>query len=87
MREYAKKGITITKIYAVSDTPNGVKLSRNLGFEEEPPASGSTFNQYVLDLETSESSFAKEYRELLAESKAKHVSKGKTKQPTSKNGR
>ncbi len=84
MREYAKKGITITKIYAVSDTPNGVKLSRNLGFEEEPPALGSTFNQYVLNLETSESSFAKEYRELLAESRAKHASKGKAKQPTSK---
>ena len=86
MRRFAKKGIVITKLYAVSDTPNGVKLSRNLGFEEEPPAPGSTFNQYVLDLKKSESSFAKEYRELLAESKAKSPSKEKAKQPISKKG-
>ncbi len=86
MRSYAKKGIVITKLYAVSDTPNGVKLSRNLGFEEEPPALGSTFNQYVLDLEKSESPFAKEYRELLAESKTKGSSKEKAKQSSNKKG-
>ncbi len=84
MRSYAKKGIVITKLYAVSDTPNGVKLSRDLGFEEEQPAPGSTFNQYVLDLEKSESPFAVEYRELLTKSKAKNLLGENTKQSGSK---
>lgn len=63
--DFAKKGIVISKLYAVSDTPDGVKLSRDLGFEEKPPAPGSTFNQYILDFNTSESAFAQEYRKLL----------------------
>jgi len=71
MQGLAKRGINITKIYAVSDTPNGVKLSRGLGFEENPPAEGSTFNQYVLNVEKSESPFAQEYRQLLTTSKLK----------------
>lgn len=61
LNEYARKGIFIKKMYAVSDTPDGVKLSRNLGFKEEPPALGSTFRQYILDTEESDSPFVKEY--------------------------
>jgi len=64
-REFAKKGIFIKKIYAVSDTPDGVKLSRDLGFEESPPAPNSSFRQYILDLETSDLPYAKEYQDLL----------------------
>lgn len=70
-REFARNGIMIKKLYAVSDTPDGVKLSRDLGFEETPPAPGSTFKQYVLDFETSDLPFAREYREMLN----KHLSK------------
>lgn len=65
MRDLAKNGILIKKLYAVSDTPDGVKLSRDLGFEESPPAPGATFKQFVLDLETSDSPYAKEYRKTL----------------------
>jgi len=64
MQEFARKGILIQKLYAVSDTPDGVKLSRDLGFNEMPPAPNSTFRQFVLDLETSESPYAQEYREV-----------------------
>lgn len=49
----------IKKLYAVSDTPDGEKLSSDLGFEESPPASNSTFKQYTLDLETSNTSYAR----------------------------
>jgi hypothetical protein len=63
MNEYARQGIFIKRMYGVSDTPDGVKLSRDLGFKEEPPTPGSTFNRYVLDLEESDSFFAKEYRQ------------------------
>ncbi|MDQ2904639.1 MAG: hypothetical protein M3Y81_13935, partial [Chloroflexota bacterium] len=64
--EFAKSHIIISKLYAVSDTPDGVKLSRDLGFEEKPPVPGSTFNQYILDFNTSDSSFSQEYRSLLS---------------------
>ncbi|HEY0754008.1 MAG TPA: hypothetical protein VGD98_08620, partial [Ktedonobacteraceae bacterium] len=58
---YAQKGIFIKRLYAVSDTPDGVKLCRDLGFKEEPPAQGSTFNQFILDSEESTSPFIEEY--------------------------
>lgn len=65
LREFAKQGIIIKKLYAVSDTPDGEKLSRDLGFEESPPALNSTFKQYTLDLETSNTTYAREYRKVL----------------------
>lgn len=65
LREFAKQGIKIKKLYAVSDTPDGEKLSSDLGFEESPPAPNSTFKQYTLDLETSDTSYAREYRKIL----------------------
>jgi len=66
MLELARKGVSIKKLYAVSDTPDGVKISRDLGFEETSPAPGSTFRQFTLDLETSNSPYALEYRQALA---------------------
>jgi hypothetical protein len=65
MQELASKGVFIQKLYALSDTPDGVKLSRGLGFEEEPPAPGSTLRRFILDLETSDSPYAEEYRSAL----------------------
>lgn len=65
MLEFAREGIFIKRLYAVSDTTDGVKLSRDLGFEETPPAPGSTFGQFTLDLETSNSPYAEEYRRAL----------------------
>jgi hypothetical protein len=65
MLEFAREGIFIKRLYAVSDIPDGVKLSRDLGFEETPPAPGSTFGQFVLDLQTSNSPYAEEYRRAL----------------------
>jgi hypothetical protein len=65
LKDLAQRGIIIKKMYGVSDTPDGIRLSRGLGFEEAPPAPGSTFRQFVLDLETSQSPFVQEYREIL----------------------
>jgi hypothetical protein len=67
LQEYARRNIIIKKFYAVSDTLEGIKLSRALGFKEFPPAPGSTFNQYILDLETAETPFIVEYRNILME--------------------
>jgi hypothetical protein len=65
LKDFARRGITIKKLYGVSDTPDGIRLSRGLGFEETPPAPGSTFLQFTLDLETSQSPFVQEYRKIL----------------------
>jgi hypothetical protein len=56
-------------VCAVSDTSDGIKLSRDLGFEEYPPAPGSTFKQYILDTEIVHTPFVKEYRQALEEYK------------------
>ena len=42
-----------------------MKLCEDLGFEKYPPAEGSTFNRYEINLETSESPLAKKYREVV----------------------
>jgi hypothetical protein len=65
LKNLAQRGIVITKLYGVSDTPDGIRLSRGLGFEEAPPAPGSTFIQFTLDLKTSQSPFVQEYRNIL----------------------
>lgn len=78
MQELARKGVIIKKLYAVSDTPDGVELSRNLGFEEEPPAPNSTFRRFTLDLETSDSPYAIEYRRILDDSKTERKTRTKT---------
>lgn len=78
-RELASRGVTITKLYAISDTLDGIRLSRGLGFEERPPAPFSTFQQFTLDLETSDSPYAQEYRKLLKQhQEEQQVTKQKT---------
>jgi hypothetical protein len=65
LNEYARHGMFIKKLYGVSDTPDGVKLCRDLGFKEESPAPGSTFKQFTLDTEESDSPFIREYMRIL----------------------
>lgn len=72
LEEMGREGIIIKRLYAVSDTPDGVSLSRRLGFDEKLPAEGSTFKQYVLDIETSNSHFAEEYKQVLKSYQAKN---------------
>jgi hypothetical protein len=67
--EYARQGIFIKKLYGVSDTADGIKLSRDLGFKEEAPAPGSTFRQFILDTEESDTPFVKKYLALLTEAR------------------
>jgi hypothetical protein len=68
LKEFAQKGVLIQKLCAVSDTPDGTRLSRELGFIESPPAPNSTFIKYTLDLETSDSPYAREYQQILQQS-------------------
>jgi hypothetical protein len=60
----ASQDILIHRMYAVSDQPDGQKLCKDLGFQQDIPQEGDLFPRYVLDLTTSMSSFAIQYREI-----------------------
>lgn len=60
--ELANMGIHIRRMYATSAEPDGQKLCRDLGFVEQPAEPGDLFPRFMLDLETSESRFAADYR-------------------------
>ena len=64
IKELAENGVNITKLYAKSETPDGIRLSRHLGFEDVTPSPNKMPRQFVLDLETSDSPYAQEYREV-----------------------
>ncbi len=65
LRELAKNNINIAKLYAKSETPDGIRLSKHAGFEDITPPPNQMPRQFVLDLETSNSSYAEEYRKIL----------------------
>ena len=67
MEELAAQDILIRRFYAVSAEPPGQRLSRMLGFVELEAQPGDLFPRFVLDLETSDSHFARLYRQMLAE--------------------
>lgn len=65
--ELAQQGIIIRRIYGVSAEPGGQELARNLGFVAQPHKPGDLYEnwqRYMLDLESSESHFARRYREM-----------------------
>lgn len=65
LEELAAQGIIIRRIYGVSAEAPGQKLARDLGFVEQPKEPGDlydTWKRYMLDLETSDSQFAQQYR-------------------------
>jgi hypothetical protein len=64
LKDYAQQGIIAKKLYAVSRTPDGVKLSRSLGFREVA-IPGNPVHRFELDLETSPSPFLHEYKEIV----------------------
>lgn len=61
-----RKGIEITEIYAASDTPQGIRILRNAGFEEMYEARKGRFS-YKLDVTTSKEKILKEYQDALKE--------------------
>ncbi|HVB61784.1 MAG TPA: hypothetical protein VNE61_11365 [Ktedonobacteraceae bacterium] len=66
IQELAERGINIAKLYAKSETPDGIRMSKHMGFEDITPSPNQMPRQFVLDLETSESPYAESYREILS---------------------
>ncbi len=63
LEELAEQQIIIRRLYAVSAESEGQKLCRGLGFVEQPAQEGDLFPRFMLDLEASDSHFARLYRQ------------------------
>ena len=65
MEELAQQRIFIHHLYGVSAEPDGQKLSKALGFAQQPAKKDDLFPRFQLDLRTSNSIFARRYREVV----------------------
>jgi hypothetical protein len=63
LEELGEQGILIHQLYAVSAESEGQKLCRDLGFIQQPAQEGDKFPRFMLDLRTSDSHFAKLYKQ------------------------
>ncbi len=65
--DFARQGIIIKKLFATSRTPDGIGISRRLGFKETPlPPNGETF-AFELDAGTTKSPLLNEYQKIMKE--------------------
>ncbi len=62
LKEFARKGVFVEKLYATSRTPDGVRLCKSLGFQEESTNDTSAVKRFWLDIEHSTSPFLQEYQ-------------------------
>ena len=65
LEELSQQQIFIRSLNAVSAEEEGQKLSRGIGFIEQQAEKDDLFPRFVLNLETSNSHFAKMYREIV----------------------
>lgn len=66
LEELAGQQIIIRRLYAISDQKDGMDLCRNLGFTQQPKKEGDHYPRFMLDMQTSESRFARFYREAIS---------------------
>lgn len=62
--DLASDGIIIRRMYAISDQERSIKMSRDLGFEEQSSQSG----HFILGMETANTLFVRKYREAVQKS-------------------
>lgn len=65
LEELARKQIYIRRLYGVSAEPDGQRLGKALGFVQQEIEDGDLFPRFILDFETSDSHFAKAYRDMV----------------------
>src|SRR5579885_291487 len=59
--ELAKQGVILDKLYATSNSPDGIKASLDLGFKEIGITPGSTRKRFMMDVALSNSLLLEEY--------------------------
>jgi ribosomal protein S18 acetylase RimI-like enzyme len=70
-----RKGITIEKLYGRSDTPDGIRLLRKMGFTEIP--SKTHMRNFVVNIKESGIPFIQEYKRALLESEIQLIHRSK----------
>lgn len=63
--EFARGNVTIKNLFAISDTSDGIGISRKLGFEEKPLPPNGEMKAFVLNLETSKHPLILEYQKIV----------------------
>lgn len=66
LKDFAQQGIIAKRLYTVSRTPDGIRLSKNLGFKEVI-IPRNPVRRFELNLETATSPFLHEYQEIIKE--------------------
>lgn len=72
--ELAEKGVILKKLYATSSSPDGIKVCRDFGFnEEDDSVPGTTRKKFVMEVATSKSFILEEYHKALESQQSKQV--------------
>jgi len=71
LKNFARNGIIVEKLYATSRTPDGVRLCRDLGFQEKENNATSAVKRFWLDLEAATSPLLREYQEIVRKQRTK----------------
>jgi hypothetical protein len=61
--DLAEKGVILDKLYATSNSPDGIKDCLDLGFEEINPDPETTRKRFMLDVTASNSLILREYHQ------------------------
>lgn len=70
IKKMAERGIYIKRLWAKSETADGIKLCRDLGFEEIDASSNKLPKKFVMDLDAAKTRFIREYRNILRKQRA-----------------
>lgn len=62
---FARNGIVVERLYATSRTPDGVRLCRDLEFQEKEDNATSAVKRFWLDLNTATSPLLSEYQKII----------------------
>lgn len=76
LKNFARNGIVVEKLYATSRTPDGVRLCRDLGFQEQENNATSAVKRFWLDLETTSSPLLSEYKDIVKQYRHKDSQNG-----------
>ncbi len=66
LRSFARNGVVVKRFYATSRTPDGIRLCRELGFEEIV-IPDNPVHRFRLDLATTSSPFLREHQQIIRE--------------------
>lgn len=70
LKSYVPQGVIAKRLYSVSRTPDGINLCRDMGFKETA-IPGNPVKRFELDIETTNSHFLQEYKQLIRETEGK----------------